>query len=140
MLFAKTQKKKKEGVTRSGAQSEASAAGGIAQVSQIESETSIDLALILFGKLIWENLSLSKNPCNRQQWVRLCWQGQELQTKSGRYPSFSSPSGHRSRIAVRSRGTIFLLDADEVLAVKARRNCVILQGQPDSKMLRGQSR
>jgi hypothetical protein len=37
MLFAKTQKKKKEEVTRSGAQSEASAAGGIAEVSQIES-------------------------------------------------------------------------------------------------------
>jgi hypothetical protein len=40
--------------------------------------------------------------------------------ESGRYPSFSSPSGHRSRIAVRSQGTIFLLDDDEVLAVKTQ--------------------
>lgn len=50
--------------------------------------------------------------------------------------AFSLPSGHRGRIAVRSQGTIFLLDADEVLAVEAQRNCVILQRQTDSKMLR----
>lgn len=49
---------------------------------------------------------------------------------------FSSPSGHHRRIAVRSHGTIFLLDPDEVLAVNARGNCVILQRQTDSKMLR----
>src|SRR5580658_11028138 len=57
--------------------------------------------------------------------------------ESGRYPSFSSPSEHRSRIAVRSQGTSFLLDDDEVLAVKTQRNRVILQRQTDSKMLRG---
>jgi two-component system LytT family response regulator len=49
---------------------------------------------------------------------------------------FSSPSGRHRRIAVRSQGTIFLLDPDEVLAVNAQGNCVILQRQTDSKMLR----
>jgi DNA-binding LytR/AlgR family response regulator len=49
---------------------------------------------------------------------------------------FSASSGHHRRIAVRSQGTIFLLDPDEVLAVNAQGNCVILQRQTDSKMLR----
>src|SRR5580658_6296217 len=57
--------------------------------------------------------------------------------ESGRYPSFSSPSEHRSRIAVRSQGTSFLLDDDEVLAVKTQRNRVILQRQTDSKDVTG---
>ena len=50
-------------------------------------------------------------------------------------PGSPSSSGHRGRIAVRSQGTIFLLDPDEVLVVKAHRNCVILQRLSDSKML-----
>jgi DNA-binding LytR/AlgR family response regulator len=121
---------------RSGAHAEAAAAGGIAEVQKSSLQKRHQPRPGSFRE------AELGEPVMKQKSVQSAAIGPSLlartRTANDREDvrGSPSPSVRRGRIAVRSQGTIFLLDPDEVLVVKAHRHCVILQRQTDSKMLR----